>query len=107
MIRRPPRSTLFPYTTLFRSRSNGFCTEQFEAVPIHLEVEPAHGSVEGIGDKRGGVVSAIDQRHIPRVLNPIVRNGLDQLALVVDDKQRPWLRGRRAAVRGGSIADNN
>src|SRR2546425_4696174 len=24
MIRRPPRSTLFPYTTLFRSRSVGF-----------------------------------------------------------------------------------
>src|SRR2546422_8254912 len=23
MIRRPPRSTLFPYTTLFRSRCNG------------------------------------------------------------------------------------
>src|SRR5437870_9676123 len=23
MIRRPPRSTLFPYTTLFRSRQNG------------------------------------------------------------------------------------
>src|SRR5438067_6561248 len=23
MIRRPPRSTLFPYTTLFRSESNG------------------------------------------------------------------------------------
>src|SRR5260370_36294201 len=23
MIRRPPRSTLFPYTTLFRSRRNG------------------------------------------------------------------------------------
>src|SRR5258708_26534891 len=32
MIRRPPRSTLFPYTTLFRSRQtcrslpNGFCS---------------------------------------------------------------------------------
>src|SRR5258708_11947696 len=26
MIRRPPRSTLFPYTTLFRSRSNVRCT---------------------------------------------------------------------------------
>src|SRR5687767_15682219 len=25
MIRRPPRSTLFPYTTLFRSRSQGTC----------------------------------------------------------------------------------
>src|SRR5256885_12236264 len=24
MIRRPPRSTLFPYTTLFRSRASGF-----------------------------------------------------------------------------------
>src|SRR5256885_10778251 len=24
MIRRPPRSTLFPYTTLFRSRRHGF-----------------------------------------------------------------------------------
>src|SRR5256886_2868260 len=24
MIRRPPRSTLFPYTTLFRSRERGF-----------------------------------------------------------------------------------
>src|SRR2546425_6148916 len=25
MIRRPPRSTLFPYTTLFRSRPSGTC----------------------------------------------------------------------------------
>src|SRR5256885_5637686 len=25
MIRRPPRSTLFPYTTLFRSRKNQAC----------------------------------------------------------------------------------
>src|SRR2546429_1142388 len=25
MIRRPPRSTLFPYTTLFRSRADNFC----------------------------------------------------------------------------------
>src|SRR2546426_8035406 len=25
MIRRPPRSTLFPYTTLFRSRGVGLC----------------------------------------------------------------------------------
>src|SRR2546429_3621082 len=29
MIRRPPRSTLFPYTTLFRSRlANGFISRQ-------------------------------------------------------------------------------
>src|SRR5438552_12957230 len=28
MIRQPPRSTLFPYTTLFRSRSLGRCGRQ-------------------------------------------------------------------------------
>src|SRR6266496_6698877 len=28
MIRRPPRSTLFPYTTLFRSRRHGRCARR-------------------------------------------------------------------------------
>src|SRR3712207_7070273 len=28
MIRRPPRSTLFPYTTLFRSTMTAFCSYQ-------------------------------------------------------------------------------
>src|SRR2546427_6818412 len=28
MIRRPPRSTLFPYTTLFRSRGREFCARK-------------------------------------------------------------------------------
>src|SRR5256886_1044274 len=32
MIRRPPRSTLFPYTTLFRSR-NDFIITDFEGAP--------------------------------------------------------------------------
>src|SRR2546429_4402377 len=35
MIRRPPRSTLFPYTTLFRSQSRG-CV--FPAVPGGLKI---------------------------------------------------------------------
>src|SRR2546421_6372660 len=30
MIRRPPRSTLFPYTTLFRSRELGGSTAHFQ-----------------------------------------------------------------------------
>src|SRR5258707_6485955 len=37
MIRRPPRSTLFPYTTLFRSRHRGDVA-QFEQVTRHREV---------------------------------------------------------------------
>src|SRR2546430_4973804 len=30
MIRRPPRSTLFPYTTLFRSRARGRAAERHQ-----------------------------------------------------------------------------
>src|SRR5438876_9031441 len=41
MIRRPPRSTLFPYTTLFRSRVNSKATTQWRktesANGVHLE----------------------------------------------------------------------
>src|SRR3712207_8998371 len=41
MIRRPPRSTLFPYTTLFRSR---------------VTLDPPTGSVRSIFDKELGRV---------------------------------------------------
>src|SRR5438876_11280585 len=34
MIRRPPRSTLFPYTTLFRSRVPSAAAANFDAVAI-------------------------------------------------------------------------
>src|SRR3712207_7345398 len=34
MIRRPPRSTLFPYTTLFRSVGAGIDADQFESVAL-------------------------------------------------------------------------
>src|SRR2546425_3461394 len=36
MIRRPPRSTLFPYTTLFRSVCERIDREMKEAVELHL-----------------------------------------------------------------------
>src|SRR5690348_17923549 len=52
MIRRPPRSTLFPYTTLFRSRSVGIGDRREVAVlvvlvarrlacPVHTGHDPA------------------------------------------------------------------
>src|SRR5256886_12100284 len=41
MIRRPPRSTLFPYTTLFRSgRTAGVAEQHVETA--HLVVHPLH-----------------------------------------------------------------
>src|SRR2546425_9456543 len=39
MIRRPPRSTLFPYTPLFRSPSHGLC------VHPHARVAQRHADV--------------------------------------------------------------
>src|SRR2546426_7296184 len=57
MIRRPPRSTLFPYTTLFRSRV------------IHLGVEIAHAAshkgdraIQGACRQRGAGVPVVPQR---------------------------------------------
>src|SRR2546430_13465301 len=40
MIRRPPRSTLFPYTTLFRSKCNG-CNDDivFTSLPLLLYIK--------------------------------------------------------------------
>src|SRR5688572_31668794 len=43
MIRRPPRSTLFPYTTLFRSEAHD---EQPRVARAH-ELEAALGGLEG------------------------------------------------------------
>src|SRR3712207_6947310 len=42
MIRRPPRSTLFPYTTLFRSaRTADLGDRPIDVDPVEDEVEPA------------------------------------------------------------------
>src|SRR3712207_6909047 len=42
MIRRPPRSTLFPYTTLFRSQipDPGWIDENMNGVQGDLEIKP-------------------------------------------------------------------
>src|SRR3712207_7602037 len=53
MIRRPPRSTLFPYTTLFRSRSGivgqrGF--EELPHVPPGREADAEHVRIRRLED---------------------------------------------------------
>src|SRR5258708_36652942 len=46
MIRRPPRSTLFPYTTLFRSRVDEHGLNAFRSVEIlHVAVSGERGRV--------------------------------------------------------------
>src|SRR2546425_11672250 len=55
MIRRPPRSTLFPYTTLFRSQDGRDHREHEHLVPDAVEVEraqPARDSLCPNGHRR-------------------------------------------------------
>src|SRR3712207_9321019 len=55
MIRRPPRSTLFPYTTLFRSRPGAA-----RALAARGRPARAHGAAGALGPLRLG------RRHEPR-----------------------------------------
>src|SRR5687768_18354113 len=76
MVRRPPRSTLFPYTTLFRSRlelrSRLPLHPARAVVHVHLEIaapdERAHGSGVRIGaENRHLQVVAIGDRKSTRL----------------------------------------
>src|SRR2546426_4969495 len=76
MIRRPPRSTLFPYTTLFRSLRLGrrlhtgvapvahVCDERGD--PVHVLLDAARDVAEGGGvvrpDEREQIREALDLR---------------------------------------------
>src|SRR2546425_10423793 len=54
MIRRPPRSTLFPYTTLFRSRVAATARTPHPAA----RSRPARRVLGRLGDARGGARAA-------------------------------------------------
>src|SRR2546426_1777609 len=65
MIRRPPRSTLFPYTTLFRSRLESQATSQGVAGPLEL------GRCLAVGQPREplvrrGVRGEVEAPRLPR-----------------------------------------
>src|SRR3989442_7810252 len=79
MIRRPPRSTLFPYTTLFRS------------IPTHQPY--------------GGVVPELASREHLRAIVPVVRKALADAAKTYQSidavavTQGPGLAGDRKSTR--------
>src|SRR5947209_14248442 len=52
MIRRPPTSTLFPYTTLFRSRTEPMLADQMEQA-IRVEQPETDGHRAGVGERVG------------------------------------------------------
>src|SRR3712207_6850791 len=61
MIRRPPRSTLFPYTTLFRSLAAPRPPDTIAA----LRREPARGRLQHGGRRSGAAVGAHSGGSVP------------------------------------------
>src|SRR5256885_10489352 len=56
MIRRPPRSTLFPYTTLFRSTATRRLEESFTAPLVRSDASASrqrNESLRGLENQRG------------------------------------------------------
>src|SRR3712207_6856451 len=86
MIRRPPRSTLFPYTTLFRSQ---------EVADDGHEFEHAVGAARG-GDQ-SGTVDPDDVARLPRG---------DHVGVVVRAGRRSWRCGDRKSTRLNSSHAN-
>src|SRR5438128_9907579 len=89
MIRRPPRSTLFPYTTLFRSRDEGVRPGR-----------PAHAARATAGRHRranGAVAVARRGRRRPRLEDRVARLTLERVGFW-------YLATERAALGDGAGA---
>src|SRR3712207_9219383 len=72
MIRRPPRSTLFPYTTLFRSDLAGVLLLRLELVALAVH----HPEVLGGLPRLVGVVARLDEDAIERLVRIRLRPGV-------------------------------
>src|SRR5256885_12751362 len=67
MIRRPPRSTLFPYTTLFRSP--GPVVDQHRLLPPGAQLL-GHAACENVGDAPCGVGQDRSEEHTSELQSP-------------------------------------
>src|SRR5260370_3073906 len=79
MIRRPPRSTLFPYTTLFRSRqAQRAALRRHAAAVAEDKGEKAGATAGGLAQAAAGEVA--EQRHGPVA-------GPDEAGIGLEDDQ--------------------
>src|SRR5256885_6276871 len=71
MIRRPPRSTLFPYTTLFRSRARVVRRQERGCVPVEAV------TLAGVG-RHGGETALLARREVHQIAASVLRVGVDE-----------------------------
>src|SRR5256885_8664274 len=64
MIRRPPRSTLFPYTTLFRSRRGTAASDRNLSQDLGIAVRSQHGVLSGRLLPFPGLPQVVSDHHL-------------------------------------------
>src|SRR5256885_16607580 len=103
MIRRPPRSTLFPYTTLFRSRPKDHASQLAPVLPDR------HSPIRASGEVNQGVFLAAVPEPMVDKLTELLGGQVEQIAesitrttggSVVDDaaEERILQRDRKSGV---------
>src|SRR2546422_6925319 len=98
MIRRPPRSTLFPYTTLFRSHSQRDVPELLRALP-GVPGEPVEIEHDRLKDK--------EQRSEEHTSELQSRLHLVCRLLLEKKKRRGWPRSRAAGAPSSAPASTS
>src|ERR1039458_640356 len=86
MIRRPPRSTLFPYTTLFRSRGGPLARAK---APLHLPGHRTRRTARGpyAGDREVRSSSGSVRRANGLRRRPV---SLDRAPLLLGEREYRW-----------------
>src|SRR2546427_8606202 len=82
MIRRPPRSTLFPYTTLFRSRGGAQHSASFAHHAVRNRSGLA-GTVAGRADTSGGVTHRCEPGNPGKAPAPFRASRVNHAPIVV------------------------
>src|SRR3712207_3903035 len=103
MIRRPPRSTLFPYTTLFRSVAIG-TEHRYDMYDIFLEKpEPLvpRSLRYGVGERvldDGSVLRDLDEEQVRAIAGELLERGIGAVAV-------SFLHGFRNPVHEQRVAE--
>src|SRR5256885_11460060 len=84
MIRRPPRSTLFPYTTLFRSLALGHCLSSFAPTGLGC----GFIELQRLGDNHPIIPFGSRHRVVPiaHIFEHLVRVTLERISIPTDRK---------------------
>src|SRR3712207_9447170 len=98
MIRRPPRSTLFPYTTLFRSRRDGEWIRVGGMISAAKKIRTRTGSqvmFANLDDLEGSLEVVAFEKTLAAAEGAL---GVDEIVLVRGDRKSTRLNSSHATI---------